>query len=173
MKVLKIFVPIIFPLLPVLLFAQANSSHIGKAGIADVADEDPGLFIVMMLILCAFSAAFLAIGIFSALALSVLTAFIVGGVISMSVFVGFYQRSVTKGLKFFMALAGTLVGAALGMATAFITIHIFKFSITNIYPYFTIAGILGGGLIGLTSFAGLKMSYNYLETKLLVVQAKI
>ena len=97
------------------VFAQVDTTYHGKAGVADVAEDDPGLLLFMMAIAIGW------IGIFflSVIGVLVLAAIALGltaaGVITSSLLIGWYRRSVYSGVKWFVyvsfALAGALGGA--------------------------------------------------------------
>ena len=77
----------------VLVFAQDSTAYHGKAGVADVADEDPGLFIVMMIVLVGLiTSIILGLIALAVLFLSV-TALVAGGILSFSVVMGLYHKS--------------------------------------------------------------------------------
>ncbi len=119
---MKRFILLLSALLPaVLLLAQADSSVYnpsgGKAGIADVADSDPGLFMVMMIFLIGFLVAViacLALAAVLALFIFLLTA---AGIVSFSIFMAWYRRSIYSGVKWFIYLSFCFAGMA---GTAFV-----------------------------------------------------
>lgn len=80
------------------------------AGVADVADTDPGLFLFMMIILIGFLWAiigFLALVALAAIAFLLLAAM---GVFTISAFVAWYRKSLLAGLKTSLYLAAGLIG---------------------------------------------------------------
>jgi hypothetical protein len=115
MKKALALILLLITLMPV--FAQVDTAYYGKAGVADVAEDDPGLLIFMMMIAIGW------IGIFflSALGVLILAAIALGliaaGIITSSVLVGWYRRSVFSGVKWFVyvSFAGAgAVGGAIG-----------------------------------------------------------
>ena len=133
-----------------ILLAQADTTaYQGKAGIADVADEDPGLFIFMMIFLlglivsifvCLIGAAILALFAFLLVA---------AGIVSVSVFVGLYKRSVFTGLKWFIYLSFGIAGA-LGVSLLCFLLYQFgdtSYSLNTLLSWGIPAG-LAGGLLG-------------------------
>lgn len=119
---MKKIIFLLLVLLPVAtLLAQVDSSVYnpsgGKAGVADVADSDPGLFMVMMIILIGFL-----IGIIACFALAAVLAFFIflltaAGIFSFSVFMAWYRRSIYSGVKWFIYLSFCFAGMA---GTAFV-----------------------------------------------------
>lgn len=114
MKRLLILWLLLFPV--VTLMAQADSSVYnpsgGKAGVADVADADPGLFMVMMIFLIGFLIAVIAcfaIAAVLALFIFLLTA---AGIVSLSVFMAWYRRSIYSGIKWLIYLSFSFAGMA-------------------------------------------------------------
>jgi hypothetical protein len=142
--------PVLFLILcSAVVFAQDSTVYQGKMGIADVADEDPGLFIVMIIVLIGFiTAIFLGLVAISVLFVSTV-ALVTGGIISFSVIMGIYHKSLLTGFRYFIVTASTLLGGAAGFIgyALFILLRHFHFQIH--YPIFlSIAGGMAGGLIG-------------------------
>ncbi|MBO9564741.1 MAG: hypothetical protein J7621_18325 [Niastella sp.] len=114
---MKRIILLLLALLPIAtLLAQADSSVYnpsgGKAGVADVADSDPGLFMVMMIFLIGFLVAVIAclalaavLGIFIFLLTAV-------GIVSFSIFMAWYRRSIYSGVKWFIYLSFCFAGMA-------------------------------------------------------------
>jgi hypothetical protein len=125
------------------LMAQDTAGYRGKAGIADVADTDPGLFMVMMFILIGFIGALL-LGLI-ALLLTCLVIFLLtsAGIVSVSLFMGLYHRSLKTGIKTLILSAFSLFGV-IGGAAGYLLFSIFK----NIH-------LKAGYTLGLSLLAGL------------------
>jgi hypothetical protein len=126
-----------------ILVAQDTAGYRGKAGIADVADTDPGLFMVMMFILIGFIGALL-LGII-ALLLTCLILFLLtsAGIVSVSLFMGLYHRSLKTGIKTLIFSAFSLFGVVGGAAGYLL------FSILKDIP------MKAGYTLGLSMLAGL------------------
>ena len=92
--------------LSLILMAQDTAGYRGKAGIADVADTDP----VVMFILIGFIGALL-LGVI-ALLLTCLILFLLtsAGMLSVSLFMGLYHRSLKTGIKTLILSAFLLFG---------------------------------------------------------------
>ena len=127
----------------VILMAQDTAGYHGKAGIADVADTDPGLFMVMMFIL---------IGLFGALLLGLIAILLIclllflltsAGIVSVSLFMGLYHRSLKTGIKTLIFSAFSLFGVVGGAAGYLL------FSILKDIP------MKAGYTLGLSMLAGL------------------
>jgi hypothetical protein len=104
---------LLITLMPV--FAQVDTTYQGKAGVADVAEDDPGLLLFMM----AIAIGWIGILFLSLLGVLVMAAIALGltaaGIVTSSLLVGWYRKSVYSGVKWFVyvsfALAGALGGA--------------------------------------------------------------
>jgi hypothetical protein len=116
MKHLKIILFTLFCLLPVLLPAQVDSSaYEGKAGVADVAEEDPGLFLLMMFMLMgAVIAVFICLGV-GLLLSGIISLMIAAGIVSISAFMAWYNKSIYAGVKWFVYLTFAIIGIAGGI----------------------------------------------------------
>ena len=101
--------------------AQDFTGYAGKAGIADVADTDP----VVMFILIGFIGALL-LGVI-ALLLTCLILFLLtsAGMLSVSLFMGLYHRSLKTGIKTLILSAFSLFGV-IGGAAGYLLFSIFK-----------------------------------------------
>jgi hypothetical protein len=119
-----------------ILVAQDTAGYRGKAGVADVADTDPGLFMVMMFILIGFIGALL----LTCLVLFLLTS---AGIVSVSLFMGLYHRSLKTGIKTLIFSAFSLFGVVGGAAGYLL------FSILKDIP------MKAGYTLGLSMLAGL------------------
>jgi hypothetical protein len=132
-----------------LVFAQDSTAYHGKAGVADVADEDPGLFIVMMIVLVGLiTSIILGLIVISVLFFSV-TALVAGGIVSFSVVMGIYHKSIRTGIKSLVYIAATLLGGGAGIIGYFLFI-MFRHSHFQIqYPLLmSFVGGMLGGMIG-------------------------
>jgi len=101
----------------ILLLLLPQLAH-GAAGVADVAESDPGLFIVMMMLLAGFIAMVLFLMVFFALVAGILLLLAGAGIVSLSVLSAWYHRSLAKGLSTFFLLCLMAAGcgaAALGL----------------------------------------------------------
>jgi hypothetical protein len=85
------------------------------AGIADVAESDPGLFVFMMIF---------ALGAFVSAVVCCLLILLAGilmagiaatGIVSVSILTGFYRRSLRAGWKMFWLLGGFFLGASVAL----------------------------------------------------------
>lgn len=110
MKTLCIFLFILF--IATALFAQDTAGVEGKAGVTDVADSDPGLFVVMMLILAGLLGAATAGAFICFFVFTIIMATIATGLFSASVLIGLYQRSFKSGFRTLVYLSFTLIGSA-------------------------------------------------------------
>lgn len=132
-----------------LAFAQDSNAYHGKAGVTDVADEDPGLFIVMMVVLVGLiTSIILGLIAISLLFLS-LTALVAGGIISFSVVMGLYHKSLRAGIKTLVYAAAILLGGGAGIIGYFLFTLLRHAHFQIQYPLLlSIAGGMAGGMIG-------------------------
>lgn len=134
----------------VILMAQDTAGYHGKAGIADVADTDPGLFMVMMFILIGFIGALL-LGLIAIL-LTCLLLFLLtsAGIVSISLFMGVYHRSLKAGVKTLILSAFSFFGVIAG-AAGYVLFSFFKhvpLKVGYTLGLSVLAGVGGGLLTG-------------------------
>ncbi|WP_276135206.1 hypothetical protein [Polluticoccus soli] len=137
---------LILLLLPQLAFAAA--------GVADVADDDPNLFVVMMAMLLAFVVLML-------IGLLVFALFVGGalllagmGIFSLSVISGWYHRSFVKGVSTFFRLSLVAMGLVGGVLFALV-LHLLKVPLAS-YPSTWILVAVAGAAAGWVSFYFIK-----------------
>ena len=148
---MKRFILLLLFLLPLaVVFTQADSTaYQGKAGIGDVAEEDPGLFIFMMIFLLG-----LVVAIIACLAAAAVLAFfafllVAAGIVSVSVFMAWYKRSVYTGFKWLVNLSFSITGMA-GVTVLCLLLHQFGdtgYTLRTMLSWGLPAG-LAGGLLG-------------------------
>lgn len=149
-------------LLPLIVtLAQVDSTYQGKAGVADVADSDPGLFIVMMCILIGFIGA-----IFMGLILIAFVCLFIGllsliGITSIATVAGIYGRSFRKGLSWFFRLGFTAAGLGSGFVAAVIIHYIWlqQYHFSYLALWSASGGALSGFLVGILVFKALEKLY--------------
>ena len=147
------------------VYAQDSTIYRGKAGVEDVREEDPGLFIVMMIVL---------VGLITSIILGLITltclffglmALVTGGILSFSVIVGVYRGSLLTGVRTFIFIIAMLLGGAAGTAGyilfSFIRQSHFQFQ----YMLFlsTLGGMAGGLSGGWFALKMLKRIYERLK----------
>lgn len=91
--------------------AAANAA----AGVADVAGDDPGLFLMMMMMLVAFGIALVLLLVVSFALICLFVLVILSGILSISVVIAWMQKSVLSGLTWFLRLLFISSGTVLGM----------------------------------------------------------
>lgn len=162
--VMKKLILLLLILLPgLLLLAQADSTgYRGLAGVGDVAEEDPGLFVFMMIFLLGLIVAIL----FALSGAGLLGLFIflltAGGILSVSVFMGWYKRSVYTGLKWFVYLSFCVAGMA-GVTLVCLLLHRFEdtgYSLKTLLSWGLPAGLAGGLLAGWIVLAAGRAAYR-------------
>lgn len=141
---------IFFLLLTLITLAQDSAQYNGKAGIEDVRQGDPGLFMLMMMMLMTIVIA-LILTIFLAMVFWVIMLGLAfAGIVSFSVFMGLYQRSVRAGFFWFVMLCFGFVGMAGGalIYSMIVGFTELTFSWTNVFIYAVPAGLIAGVLAG-------------------------
>ncbi len=92
---------------------------LGASGVADVVENDPGLFIFMIMMLFAFLGVLL-LGMVLMVLLGLAIALVVGaGITSVAALGGLYYRSVKTGILLFVYLSFVSAGAFAGFALCF------------------------------------------------------
>lgn len=156
------------------IFAQADSAaYQGKAGIADVADADPGLFIFMMIFLlgllvaitvCFACAAMLALFVFLLVA---------AGIVSASVFMAVYKKSIYTGVQWLVYLSFCIAGIG-GITLLCILLNYWGntgYTLKTLLLWGMPAGLVGGLLAGWIVLTALKAIYRHFFAKREVQQA--
>lgn len=134
-------------LLPLLIHAQVDTTaYESKAGVADVAEADPGLFLMMMLLLMAAVITVLLLMIISAIFAGVIAAMIAAGILSISAFMAWYKKSVYAGVKWFVYLSFAIAGLGAGLLAGLTVNHFrdYEGSQSEMLLWCLPAGIAGG-----------------------------
>ncbi|MBX2905903.1 MAG: hypothetical protein KF744_07695 [Taibaiella sp.] len=135
------------------------------ASIADVAGEDPGLFIIMMALLAGVVITMLFLLLFLGAVLGCFILFLTLGIVSLSALTGLYYRSIIEGVATFitcsLAVAGGLMG---GLLLSLLKILGATVSV-DISVLVVAAGVFSGLLFSFT----LKYIVRYLIGKLNIV----
>ena len=140
----------VLSLTQVIVLAQDSTNYVHKAGVADIAGEDPGLFIVMMIVMVGFITAItLGLVLISVLFMSVI-ALVTGGLISFSVISGIYYKSIKTGVKILIISSATVIGGAAGTLGYFIFIFIrhYQFHLHYSFLLSMLGGFAGGLIVG-------------------------
>ncbi|RYY64368.1 MAG: hypothetical protein EOO13_18580 [Chitinophagaceae bacterium] len=149
-----------YMLLPALFAAQIC---LAAVGVADVADNDPGLFVFMMFILLCFGFT-LAVGIIiSTVILCILAVFALMGIMSVSVLMGWWQRSFLSGLSWFLRLCFIVGGVGVSWLVVFLGLMIRDVD-TDAIPLFlaaTGAGALGGLFCSMVFIKASRVIYRF------------
>lgn len=145
---MKKFVSLVIILfVTVAVFAQDTTQAAGKAGVADVADSDPGLFIVMMLFLAGLLGAVTAGAFICFFVFTIIIATIATGLLSASVLIGLYHRSVKSGFRTLIYL--TFIG--IGFAGALVAYTFFVAGNREVgfrWLHAILIALPAGGIIG-------------------------
>jgi uncharacterized membrane protein YciS (DUF1049 family) len=104
-------------------------------------------------------------GFFAALLLLAIIALISAGILSTSVIVGLYKRSVGAGFKFLLALCGGIIGICFGSLMAFFFTKGFTINTLPVTLTSTLSGLLGGIIIGLITANLVIKLLRYLHKK--------
>lgn len=166
---MKRIILLLFLLLPVvMLLAQADSAaYQGKAGIGDVAEEDPGLFIFMMIFLLGLVVAVIAC-LAAAAVLTLLTLLLMSaGIVSVAVFMAWYKRSVYTGVKWLVYLSFSIAGMA-GVTFVCFLLHRFGdtgYTLKTMLSWGLPAGLAGGLLGGWILLTASRALYRHFVMK--------
>lgn len=138
---------IVFMFAALSIFAQDTTQAAAKAGITDVAESDPGLFMVMMFILVGLLGAATAGAFICFFVFTIIIATIATGLLSASVLIGLYHRSVKSAFRTLIYLTfitvgigGALVAYAIFVAAS----HQASFS----WLYALLIAVPAGGVVG-------------------------
>ena len=129
----------------------------GKAGIADVAADDPGLFMFMMIIAFGVIVAILFVMVCAVVIAMLLLFLSAVGILSLSVFMGWYKKSLYTGVQWFVFLSFGVTGMAGVLMVALLVTRFghSDYSLNTLLSWGIPSGLAGGLLAGwLVLFAG-------------------
>jgi len=117
------------------------------AGVADTMESDPGLFMLMMMALVAFGIAFTLGALLCAFLIAIVGILMATGVVSLSLAIGLYSRSLQKGVRWFTRLSFVALSLALAYAATFF-LHIVEWLPTGLLNGLCIAtlGAIAAGI---------------------------
>lgn len=121
-------------------------ASIAKAGIADVAEEDPGLFMMMVIIILAFVIMMLAGIIIICLVAGIVMLLVGAGILSLSVFAGWYHNSIVKGISTFLKIS-FITGGIVAALLLLLVLDIFNVHAVATTS-FCVSVIVAGGIAG-------------------------
>jgi hypothetical protein len=145
--------------------AQDSTGYHGRAGVADVADEDPGLFIVMMIVLVGLiTSIILGLVVIAVLFFSI-SALVVGGIVSFSAVLGWYHKSLRTGIRSLVFIFSTMLGGGAGIIGYFLFILLKHSHFQIEYPlvFSTIGGMVGGIIGGWVALKVIDKLYKRLK----------
>lgn len=156
-------------LLPVaLLLAQTDSSaYQGKAGIADVAEDDPDISVMMLMLLLGVGVAIIISLVVAGMVALFIFLLTVAGILSVSVFMGWYKRSIYTGVKWFVYLSFSIAGIA-GVSLVCLLLHRFRdmdYSLKTLLSWGIPAGLIGGLLAGWVVLTVARAVYRHFVAK--------
>jgi len=134
------------------------------AGVSDVAGSDPGLFMVMLVLALAFAAALTVIVLLSLLFVLLLAVLAGCGILSVSVFVGWRQRSLPAGLQWFFRLG--FLAAGCGVGWLFISLAALYQGGNFPYLRWLLVALIGGAIAGWLGYKMAKMLLRILLQRL-------
>jgi hypothetical protein len=144
--------------------------YASKAGVADVADSDPGLFIVMMcMLLGALGICFL-IFILTGLAVLGGILLVASGIVSVAFWIGLYNRSYSDALKWFLILVFGVMGIVGGCLFAFLLhmIWLEKEPLSEVMGWGTFIGGASGSLSGWGIFKAIRYVFDFVKRRYLL-----
>jgi hypothetical protein len=144
------------------LFAFGQTDVGGKAGLEDVREEDPGLFMMMMIFLVGIVGAFFLGMIVLMLIAAFAAALIFTGILTTSVLAGLYHRSMMTGVKWFVYLACCAGGAVLGLVGALLVRVISSATHTSLFSpgYALLGGLVAGPILGWLTMKTIYWAYK-------------
>ncbi|MGZ6520109.1 MAG: hypothetical protein ACXVED_21220 [Bacteroidia bacterium] len=159
--------PIIFflVLICMIVWAQDSTMYQGKAGITDVDTEDPGLFVFMMIVLVGFITAIILGIIMVCFFCGLLVILTLTSIISFSVILGIYNRSVVTGVKSAILLGFTAFGGLAGIAgyLLFILFRHMHFQLQYPLLFSILGGVTGGLCAGWLSLVFIRKTYVWIR----------
>lgn len=123
---------------------------LAAAGLADVADDDPNLFIVMMAMLLALVCMTLAGLLIFAVFVGIIVLLMAMGIFSVSVISGWYHRSFAKGVSTFFRLSLVAMGIV-GSGLLLLVLDIFHVPLVSSLS-FCVLVVIAGGVAGWVCF---------------------
>jgi hypothetical protein len=135
--------------------------------VADVLESDPGLFMFMMMMLVSFGIAFTFGILLCALFIAIASILIGCGVVSLSVMIGLYSRSLSTGVRWFTKLSFLALSFAAAYATIFF-LQVIGWLPIAVLPAFGLASLgafAAGLLFDLIFHKVLSVLYNLLRSK--------
>ena len=150
-----------------LLLPATNA--MAAAGAADVAQDDPGLFLFMMVIALAFLGAVLIAVAGIVMLLLLIAALVAFGLFSMSVITAWYYRSAARGLNVFVCAVFAILGAAGSLLAAWLIQYNKQAHFSSDTVVITVclcAGIAGGLLTGRLFLYVVKNLFRYISRKM-------
>lgn len=129
--------------------------------------SDPEMEVFLLVFAMAFIAAVIVAVILIVIAIVALIVLTTVGIVSGSVLYGFYKRSFQSGLKFFILISFTILGAGAGVLGYFASTLLPSISIQINYALLlaSFAGAAGGLLAGYASLAIIKRFYASFNKK--------
>jgi hypothetical protein len=172
---MKRFILLLLFLLPLAaILAQTDSTaYEGKAGIADVADTDPGLFIFMMIFLLGLLVAVVACFACASLLALFIFLLVAAGIVSVSVIMAVYKQSIYTGVKWLVYLSFCIAGVGGVTLICLLLYHWGNtgYTLKTLLAWGMPAGLVGGLLAGWIVLAASKAIYKHFFAKREVQQA--
>lgn len=154
------------PFLSYVLLALPLAAH-AAAGVADVAGDDPGLFLMMLMMLIAFGMALAVLLVVSFALICLFVLFLLSGILSISVVIAWVQKSFLSGLRWFLRLLFISLGMIVGMVLL-VFVRVYEPVHFPIARWALICGI-GGAMAGWVGYYFVsrifRMAWNLLQRR--------
>lgn len=132
--------------LAMLILLLLPQLSMAAAGVADVVDSDPGLFLMMLIALIAIVFMVVVGTLIILFIAGVLLLLVSAGILSLSVFAGWYHNSVGKGISTFLNLSFITAGVIAGFLLLLV-LDIFNVQAVTTTS-FCVSVIVAGGIAG-------------------------
>jgi len=158
----KILLTVNFLILSIIIFAQTDTAKTG-------ADDDMNIFLlVFALVVISIILGAAVIGAFAATIFLLLAAlFISAGILSVSIMVGFYKRSIQAAFKTFLFFLCSITGMVIGALGFFLVARLFKLNVSDSTSLVAgiISGLFGGLLMAWIVLQVIKLTAGYFVRK--------
>jgi hypothetical protein len=145
--------------------SMAATCTFAGAGLTDVAESDPGLFMFMMILLCGFFAAIAALLAIAFTVLLLICILIACGLFTLSALVAWYQKSVLSGIRALIYSSSFVLGSLAGAMAGWIAFRLLYESQTEaiIIVGSAFLGGIGGLLTGRLLLYIIRKAYSRLS----------
>jgi len=141
---------------------------------ADSPDDDFDIFLIVLAIgFCGAALGAVMVGAFASfMVLSTVVLLTIAGIISASLLIGVYKRSVEAGFKSLLVIGASVSGSVFGVVVLWVVNDFFRLSLTGCELFLTGAGggLIGGLLLALIIYKMVKFTLDVTFNKLKLVK---